>query len=1677
MNGKQLSLAVPYQELKIRASGRHIKVANTRERWFAIERFYDTAEPSSRKEYLFETTLTSDTEQDTSNILNLQYFFIRTDRTLQRLREAGEDAVFILLVNVNDYADSERVSAYLYAQSIYRTDILFYTRIGRGSCRPLQPIEAVGRISPLLRVTKQPEQGGIPLEVLASGKTLRQEQITECCIEAKEIVMWASKNEERDSEIFNPLIDPNYDFFSGLCAAYLINALTKIRGKANANIDAKEKKDLIDLLGQYIFERSASLSLLGQYIWLMYLAYLEEAKELVEKQEGTSEYALREDRLEKSFADSAAYADGLIQLLENSCLHTQMEKGYFNIRVHYVDRNAPDSKLEHVAVNRVRLRKHYNSKTGENHETPALIPKGFQLHEGIPFYFEITVCDDATYYSKEKQSDGLETKGILAMYVQNRGLGKANVELHDVFQAEEATIFGEGSVKSESGLSRMAHHYGLRLLQKIVMRNRGYLVVSSPGLTKNREEIYSAFLENKKYDGENESNNTSTKVLRGTGWQEIKCKNIITRATEYQILLPISYRWLDAPDENDKTMPTQFPLDISSLKDKCFYYKTLKISLRKLFKSDVVFKRAEATPDSKKEIIDKLCRNLGEQFEVEGTIDWTQDRVICMLDFVGLSGNEIELAAKMLFCYIGGTELALSEGGKSGKRMLFALNFSDAIKKQEFIRNFSVFYDRNGKNPFMQGVQIAICGKNEELDVPEVNFLLAGGSIGTARKTAEIFAYYNSESTLPLLSQIQYLCQTYGEIMDDEEPVEPFPFDLYLQDHFNFEEAKSGTEQTTKASIKIAASCNCWFLQRIAKIICRDVRDQKLGCMISDIHVRLGSKMHIEDFFEAELLFQNVNVVSRFAYLIVQELLKMKPILPAQSVLTVGYENYSTILLEYIVQFLRACGYRSENGVFGNDDENFQTFFPSAELEAMEEAERKDFLKACKLVVICPIGTTLLTVSNMINSVYSFYEEFSGTEMETVNFCLLVVSDGNSEMPRDVLFWQRQAETVGIRRIKAEEQNILLLEESRVSDSRRKVKYFLEAKTHWHMAQECIGDKLEENAVLAYVDSTSTVPNAIFPLTGRKACGVSSFVLPKEKKENDRRLSLLRNCIIYGHISKGDNHFLYDLDLPAYFVQASKKTHNEKNETQQTVRQWLKSLSIGIDAHAFNIIISPLDKSNTAFLKAVVDEVFSHSIRVLRIPIQASRKEDIRAKFSFITREYSEIKESNPEAKVNFYYVDNSIVTGDTFYRGKKLLQMLLEESKLYHGGSPDFAGIFLLVNRSSRNTVATMVQDVDKQFHAYLHLAIPHYNTHRNRCPACEKIKRYRLMVDHSATNSCRQEFVRLEDKHTLRTREENVAWWREQLWLSHGAFNYLRQSLIHSKNRNFQCEQPETKKLYQWLEKIMRAEWEMRKKPTELAPGKRELQTFSMISLSKYKTELKKEELDEVIEKYWLYKVRGEKAYLRLLCTHMAYCEMECDEVRNCPPSKKQEAIVRTKIVKLLQQDRFKTPIEQHVEWVICCVKVLGREYLSKYHHIRQAVFRVLQDMLELLLDEDTGRLEMQDMAQLIKRCKKSYPLHQYQLLITIMQQLASMQANAVVQKLSSFNLKCRKLRDAYMECAQQENVDELTLFCPLPSDEQMEIDYAGCVKWSSLSNDEENKSFLLQENQSIWPGGVSE
>ena len=1527
-----------------------------------------------------------------------------------------------------------------------------------------------GRIFPLLCVGRAVQNESVlPYEwfVLPQDPKLQRARLQKLFEEGK------APPVVRDEKAPAPILAYMEQYYMSI----LLRVFEKISGTGEAPMKQEEKEKVKEKLRVIVLEQMPGLGLLARMLWTLSLWALTLSKDLLHLNKDKS-WSLDMETIYCSRFDAISYAEGLQQLVENAYLHSQMRRSYLTIRMHHTDITGTGAKtLRRTAQSRAVLQDRIQAIMAGKIKKKS--DSSYALDPAVKYYFEFQVVNDSTGFLREGSAwKEYAPRGIGEMFANNVNLPwppETRYRLREIFRGE---LLPE---ETRNDPAHLAQHYGLQVLEKTVRLNGGYFYVSSPGVDR-RTRIQD------RYQSFGKDLSRESPELR-YGAEE--------RYTAYLIFLPLIPHWHGT--EHESSHQARDLLDREAL-GRSFRQKIIRLRIKDAeetgedaftFTLENCLQRPsegetrQLNTENKMGKIRPLCTALEEMLREE------DEETICLLDLMQARHyGLVELLAKMLFLFIAEE--------REKRPRLFALLFPGKEHIWEFIRIFSIFYDKLKDNDAMAKAQIALCAYREEKpgeekpdeEIPEVAFLLAGSTSASARSTARIFAYYNAGTTMEMIPQIAYL--TRGAVAQSTA-VPQFPFDLFLTADAETPGGKS------------------WFLRQMEGILNRELWKRPFGCRIRGIKVRLKSNIFLTDFYEAELLFHNIGIIYRFAYLIAGDILRqlrgMTPGERPSRLILVGYENYSTVLVEQIGALLvedeaKAAGLkRVDYLTYSGQTE--QTLRLSPALQSMEKTQREGLLKLAAYVSVVPIGTTLSTVYRIQNQVRA---EMGAGAFPLDHYVLILVSSGeNGEKPISDLYWKRAENLPGTVCLAPQEQN----------STQTRARFFLEPTAEWKPSYEVdTTDPLREK-VLVYVDQTSTIPKDIFIGEKSHFRGVSCFFGQKEadgagREENERRAKLLKSCIYYGHLVTGNNHYQFYFDMDRYYARASAPCPDEG----KNLRDWLQELRETVDADAYNIIVSPLHQEDSPFAKAVADQVFEHSLRFLHIDFSDTFREDVRAKFSYVAEEYAKIKSFDAEKTVNVYFVNTAITSGVTLQRARNLIMMLMEESGMAYDRGNVFKGCFVLINRSGYDTLNSYVDQPLKNFHAYVHLAVPSLNIRKNRCPTCELVRQYQRIEERCSSAQLREEFRRLAEKHRERDVSQFMKWQRDMVMIRSGYAGWLRQWLCAyvrgeepDEKRDsftvgiFQVDQQEflrlvkLRRLMAWgLERFLAREG----LDGPIPPDREEdllkkLNSFSLRELSRLAESdhdgalaSMGDEPDEscLDPEFWrhivLDYVCGQKNYMRLMAIHNSFLTMEhmTEQMVGGPAAERADYTAECLLRRISDTLGETEGVELKVEWLISYLKVMSRPHLAQYHHIRQGILSILLRLVDDAVGEEENRQEecKREMAALFPYLRPDgvplAPLLRYQLLQTVLKRLAGLQSIYLLQsehQLGILNM-IGKLRQQYFDQLRNGSSEEEAVFRArfqaFPPEEDIRIAMVKMVKWTSSCGDDENGCYLIED-----------
>lgn len=1297
-------------------------------------------------------------------------------------------------------------------------------------------------------------------------------------------------------------LDPTMGAYPEL-ANKLLNRLKtdkkRYSGIDNRKFKNEEKKKLRSFLNDYLDMHLKDMGILAQIIWLYILQELLETKQLYSVPQSSNEHPrIYENVLSKSRMDALVYSEGMYQLIENSCLHSHGKVAWFGFRMHSAGRNISMSELQKETNVRLMLYEKYKlcfTKSGQDTDR-AVYTNIF--NQDTRYFFEFFVMDDA--------SDQI---GMTERYNLDHPSSKRIEHLEELFHisVRDDTL--------ENHLDDIIVHYGLRLLRHIVSVNKGYLVGVSP---KKEKTLH--------YYNENRISN------------DIEGKSYVT---EWTAILPINYEWINkSTDSALLNGENCFGTKIEAPRETLYF-----VSRDKLYQN-IKFK-------SKVEDVERVFTNLKNTIDMENLNKHILDNSVLLIQADIQYAYDLEVFSKALFSLIAYNHMKF-EG-----KMRIAILFENDNLVHEFIRLFSVFYI-DGKQSDMQDVQIALCSKNRQYGgIMDVEFILCGISLRNAFINARLFAYHHSENTLQHLPLLDYLTMSdensNGDIIEAND--ELFPFDLCLPSQLP---DKEQTDLDWKNNV---------FIERMKRVLNTDIREKNYGCKINDIHIRLSSKLHLNCFYEAELLFHNMGNVSRFAYMIAQDLLYGDSRLQyEQQILLLGYEKFSSSLVMQIEYWLKQSSFFSQVFtaiVYDGEEEGIVRLRPCFDMNIPHEPA------GCKIqsVTVLPVGTTLSTIYKMHNTANRYLSDwFKGEWSKETgiqrNFCLILINnDLSSSSMSDITsrYWaaiDRQRKKVVVRTENG-------------SEKEASVNYLIGVNAEWINPQDCklCNNQVKDIRPIIGAKQSNTIPGAIFTLRERPSGGFHKLIQEKKIYTNWRRIYGLFGNLYYSHIYFGNNHFQFYLLYQNIYLQ-------NKSEIDADLKEY------HIDENGFHVVVSPLQMTNSFFVKAVIDNVFKGNARLLRIDLMNAYREEIRSKFSYISEDFRRMRLSNPKAKFSIHFADVSIVTGTRLNRAKLLMKMLLHESGVDYQDVKLFDHIFLLVNRSSFDSINYFSQNPQESLYAYIQLAIPSYNTETDFCPACNLRMKYQLLGKRSTTERLSKEFQRLQEKHEKRTLEEYEELLNNTLLENHSYFERFKLWLYACVPLKTECLLSVVPEADRGGLGIDREVLDNIKESFGLIAGDVKI----MLDKKKHQEFLKYletrnlhlavaekgEEIREMILHLMKNHIIAVRDYMRLVTLQRSYEEL--DEVDPSIPEAKNKYRVTmiNLIAEALDENRWtkqcpgsacpgrescniRFKIYCQAEWFISYVKVLSRAQIANYYDYRQAIVRIMYDMLHIIDNKD--------------------------------------------------------------------------------------------------------------------------
>ena len=542
------------------------------------------------------------------------------------------------------------------------------------------------------------------------------------------------------------------------------------------------------------------------------------------------------------------------------------------------------------------------------------------------------------------------------------------------------------------------------------------------------------------------------------------------------------------------------------------------------------------------------------------------------------------------------------------------------------------------------------------------------------------------------------------------------------------------------------------FEQHTLQALEEDIQSSAFGCKISNTHMRLGSTIHIDCFVEAELLFSNRFFASRFVFLIIKDLFDTPNFEIPDELTIYSYALYSELLVEQLVYLLKimypkkSIDYailerEADHRDFTHIDRiRYSTAFSSKE-------ERSQYFHNRKVICIVPINSTLKTHEKLLSL---FGEDKEGFSSDNIirNYALVLVGSHKKNS-----YWEINEENKTFDNVSLNIKPI--------------PRYFIAVKVNYYEAlgcKLCFPENPLDEVPLVEVNAASTIPNQSFGLL--RPIDKRAKIKYDDIRREEKYLSVLKDSLIYGHTQRGENHYLYYFKTDEFFLQQ-----------KQGIEKWLKEISskIAIKENEYHILFCPAHFSNAGFLECINRIVFHEAALIIRVDVDKEYRSNICTKYSNLT-EFIQLlsREEIGQRIIKIHYVDDSIISGRTFFRAKSLISSIV---RTFSGkdGLVDvriFEKVFVLLDRNSEQSRLQYIgcpgdnrmheNSVENSFYAFRTLKISSIRNHGDSCILCKLEREAKILYRSSSTKFMADYWHICEDKFDrkwLRDKQEEIS------------------------------------------------------------------------------------------------------------------------------------------------------------------------------------------------------------------------------------------------------------------------------------------------------------------------------
>lgn len=546
-------------------------------------------------------------------------------------------------------------------------------------------------------------------------------------------------------------------------------------------------------------------------------------------------------------------------------------------------------------------------------------------------------------------------------------------------------------------------------------------------------------------------------------------------------------------------------------------------------------------------------------------------------------------------------------------------------------------------------------------------------------------------------------------------------------------------------------------------------------------HFKIGSKIHIEQFYYAKRMFQKSFYAHRFAFLAADYIItQLSSAISSDNegikrLTVLGYGQYSELLVACVESILNL---RREELGFRKVGDSINHNMVSDD-EEVKPLKGEDIYE--NVIVIIPISTTFSTSvkiekslqtrpDNTRNLLQPFISIFVVTDgniddekrIEEFNENLKI---GNTEDPFVYFHWNRinnkEREIVIETRQKSTSTDLIL---SKPPDFRRQ-KYFMSINSKWYQVNNCplcFPDDFRKERPLILTDRISITPLLVFdnPIYNIRRNAIRSIDSPVISQASHR----------YQHSTRGDkegSHYLHYITPYKFYLENEKKIDRWINKVQKHLFNTESPSSYYSSIYSEPVvIISPERYSNSFFIQSINDKLFNKNCNIIRYDINGDFVENDKRFFR------------NEILNAGFvFFIDDIINSGNTFFTVNSFVKSIRNYDEHFSCRGVD--GVFALIDRTDEQAYNEILRELletgnsvkvrrgghltfpgsqipehntflpENRFFSFFDLKVPTHDKTSKDCPLCEAQEKFIKLHYKSSMDTLRYYF--LENKIRL--------------------------------------------------------------------------------------------------------------------------------------------------------------------------------------------------------------------------------------------------------------------------------------------------------------------------------------